>query len=207
MEKNNHEFSFALKWCFDRLFSLVGLVAASPLLLVVAIAVRISSKGPAFFLQTRVGQNGRLFKIIKFRTMYDDAEGGTVTASGDARITPLGAWLRHTKLDSLPELFNVFVGQMSFVGPRPDVPGYADMLEDDDRRILNLRPGMTGPASLKYYNEEDLLAGQSDPQCYNDQVIFPDKVRINKYYLDNYSFMNDMAIIAKTMIYPFVKIK
>lgn len=203
MERNRRTFGFALKWCFDRFFALVGLVVGSPLLLAVAVAVKVSSKGPVFFLQDRVGRHGKTFRIIKFRTMYDGSVGGTVTAAGDERVTPLGAWLRRTKIDSLPELFNVLVGQMSIVGPRPDVPGYADQLVGDDRRVLLLRPGMTGPASLKYYNEEELLAAKPDPQRYNDEVLFPDKVRINLDYLDNYTFLNDIAIIAKTIAKPF----
>lgn len=175
-------------------------------MLVLAIIVKATSKGKIFFLQERIGQNAKPFNIIKFRTMYDGSTGSTVTASGDTRITPFGAWLRRTKLDSLPELFNVFVGQMSFVGPRPDVRGYADKLEGDDRRMLQLRPGMTGPATLKYYNEEEILAAQSDPQRYNDEVLFPDKVRINLDYLDNYSFMTDLVIIMKTLAAPLKKI-
>lgn len=137
--------------------------------------------------------------------MYDGSTGGSVTAAGDGRITPFGAWLRRTKMDSLPELFNVLVGQMSFVGPRPDVPGYADKLQGDDRRILQLRPGMTGPATLKYYNEEKILAAQPDPQRYNDDVLYPDKVRINLEYLDNYGFWTDIVIILKTLAAPFKK--
>lgn len=175
-------------------------------MLVLAIIVKATSKGKIFFLQERIGQNSKPFNIIKFRTMYDGSTGSTVTAAGDTRITPFGAWLRRTKLDSLPELFNVFVGQMSFVGPRPDVRGYADKLEGDDRRMLQLRPGMTGPATLKYYNEEEILAAQSDPQRYNDEVLFPDKVRINLDYLDNYSFMTDLVIIMKTLAAPLKKI-
>ena len=138
--------------------------------------------------------------------MYEGSTGSTVTAAGDERITPFGAWLRRTKMDSLPELFNVMIGQMSFVGPRPDVPGYADRLEGDDRRMLQLRPGMTGPATLKYYNEEEILAAQLDPQHYNDEVLYPDKVRINLEYLDNYSLMTDFMIIMKTLVAPLKKI-
>ncbi len=205
MERNSHTFAFATKWYFDRLFSLIGIVVALPLLLVLAIIVKATSKGKVFFLQGRIGHHGKPFNIIKFRTMYESSTGSTVTAAGDERITPFGAWLRRTKMDSLPELFNVLVGQMSFVGPRPDVPGYADKLKGDDRRMLQLRPGMTGPATLKYYNEEEILAAQPDPQRYNDEVMFPDKVRINIEYLDNYSFWTDILIIMKTLAAPFRK--
>jgi lipopolysaccharide/colanic/teichoic acid biosynthesis glycosyltransferase len=123
-----------------------------------------------------------------------------VSVAGEARITPLGAVLRKYKLDELPELWNVLIGDMSFVGPRPDVPGYADQLTGDDREVLNLRPGITGPASLKYRDEEELLAGQADPQKYNDEVIFPDKVRINRYYLHHYSFVKDIQMIFCTIL-------
>lgn len=206
MERNRHTFAFALKWCFDRLFSLIGVVVALPLMLVLVIIVKLTSKGKIFFLQERVGRNAKPFNIIKFRTMYEGSTGGTVTAAGDTRITPFGAWLRRTKMDSLPELFNVLIGQMSFVGPRPDVPGYADKLQGDDRRMLQLRPGMTGPATLKYYDEEEILAAQPDPQRYNDEVLFPDKVRINLDYLDNYSLLTDFVIILKTLTAPLKKI-
>ena len=205
MERNSHRFAFALKWCFDRLFSLIGIVVALPLLLVLAIIVKATSRGNVFFMQERVGRDAKLFKIIEFRTMYEGSTGSTVTAAGDERITPFGAWLRRTKMDSLPELFNVLFGQMSFVGPRPDVPGYADKLQGDDRRMLQLRPGMTGPATLKYYNEEEILAAQPDPQRYNNEVLFPDKVRTNIEYLDNYSFWTDIVIILKTAAAPFKK--
>ncbi len=131
--------------------------------------------------------------------MYDQAEGDTVTTADDPRITHIGHWLRHSKVDCLTELVNVFIGQMSFVGPRPDVPGYADQLQGDDRRILQLRPGITGPASIKYRNEEELLAQQSDPKTYNDTVIWPDKVKINLDYLENWSFFGDIKLIFKTI--------
>jgi lipopolysaccharide/colanic/teichoic acid biosynthesis glycosyltransferase len=156
--------------------------------------------GPAIFKQKRVGKDGELFTMFKFRSMSVHHSGSSVSVAGEARITPLGAVLRKYKLDELPELWNVLIGDMSFVGPRPDVPGYADQLTGDDREVLSLRPGITGPASLKYRDEEELLAQQADPQKYNDEVIFPDKVRINLYYLHHYSFVKDIQMIFCTVL-------
>lgn len=188
------------KIIFDRVVSLFGLLFALPILLVVAIIIRIKMPdGPVFFRQKRVGQYGKLFTMVKFRTMSVGHNGTSVSVAGEARITPLGAFLRKYKLDELPELWNVLKGDMSFVGPRPDVPGYADKLEGEDRGILLLKPGITGPATLKYRNEEELLAQQPNPQKYNDEVIFPDKVRINLEYLRNNSLTGDIAIILKTV--------
>lgn len=189
------------KYIFDRLMALVGLSILWPILLVVAILIRIKMPGgPAIFKQKRVGRNGKLFTMYKFRSMTVGHNGSSVSVAGESRITPLGAKLRHYKLDELPELWNVLIGDMSFVGPRPDVPGYADQLNGKDREVLKLRPGITGPASLKYRDEEDLLSKQSDPQKYNDEVIFPDKVRINLYYLHHYSFIKDIEMIFCTVL-------
>ena len=189
-----------IKSLFDRPASYFGLLFLSPILLVVAILIRIKMPdGPVIFTQRRVGQHGRLFTMYKFRSMTVGHGGSSVSVAGESRITLLGAKLRKYKLDELPELWNVLVGDMSFVGPRPDVPGYADKLMSDDRRMLLLKPGITGPASLKYRNEEELLAGQADPQKYNDEVLFPDKVRINIEYLDNWSFWYDIKIIVYTV--------
>lgn len=189
------------KYLFDRIMAFVGLVVLSPILFVVWILIRIKMPdGPAVFTQKRVGKGGRLFTMYKFRSMSAHHSGFTVSVAGESRITPLGAKLRRYKLDELPELWNVFIGDMSFVGPRPDVPGYADKLEGDDRRVLQLRPGITGPASLKYRDEEVLLAAQANPQEFNDKVIYPDKVRINLYYLDHYSFVTDIKMIIATVL-------
>jgi lipopolysaccharide/colanic/teichoic acid biosynthesis glycosyltransferase len=191
----------ALKYFFDRLMALIGLLVLWPILLIVAILIRIKMPdGPAIFKQKRVGKDGKLFTMFKFRSMSVHHGGSSVSVAGEARITPLGAVLRKYKLDELPELWNVLIGEMSFVGPRPDVPGYADQLTGDDREVLNLRPGITGPASLKYRNEEELLAQQVNPQKYNDEVIFPDKVRINRYYLHHYSFAKDIQMIFCTVL-------
>lgn len=190
-----------LKWIFDRVVALFGLLVLWPVLLVVAILIRIKMPGgPVIFKQKRIGRNGNLFTMYKFRSMTVGHGGSSVSVAGESRITPLGAKLRHYKLDELPELWNVLIGDMSFVGPRPDVPGYADQLKGKDREVLKLRPGITGPASLKYRDEEDLLATQSDPQKYNDEVIFPDKVRINLYYLHHYSFIKDIEMIFCTVL-------
>lgn len=190
-----------LKYIFDRAMAFIGLLILWPVLLVVAILIKVKMPGgPVIFKQKRVGRNGKLFTMYKFRSMMVGHGGSSVSVAGQSRITPLGAKLRHYKLDELPELWNVLIGDMSFVGPRPDVPGYADQLKGADRDVLKLRPGITGPASLKYRDEEDLLAGKEDPQKYNDEVIFPDKVRINLYYLHHYSFLKDIEMIFCTVL-------
>jgi lipopolysaccharide/colanic/teichoic acid biosynthesis glycosyltransferase len=189
-----------LKRIFDVVFSLIGLIILSPVLLIISIIIKLKMPGgPVFFIQVRVGQNGRLFKMIKFRTMISSPSSNSVSVKGDARITALGAVLRNHKLDELPELLNVLMGQMSFVGPRPDVPGYYDRLSGDDRKILELKPGITGPATLVYANEEEFLATVSDPIKYNDEIIFPEKVRINLEYYYKNSFFGDIIIILKTI--------
>ena len=154
------------------------------------------------YSQKRVGKQGELFTLYKFRTMIHNADtmsGGSITVENDDRITVIGKLLRRWKLDELPTLWNVLKGDMSFVGPRPDIPGYADKLVGESRRILEMRPGITGPATLKYSNEEQLLAGIDNPKKYNDEVIFPDKVQINLEYMDNWSLWMDIKIIFKTI--------
>ena len=211
-----------LKYVFDRLVALIGLLFLWPVLLVVAILVKIKMPGgPAFFVQKRVGKDGKLFDCHKFRTMTVKHNGSTVSVAGDSRITTLGSKLRHWKLDELPGLWDVLIGNMSFVGPRPDVPGYADKLQGDDRDVLKLRPGITGPATLKYRLEDELLADvrrlMSEGRClpqeqidkmsdqevavwYNDNVIYPDKVRLNCYYYRHYSFIKDIQMILCTVL-------
>jgi lipopolysaccharide/colanic/teichoic acid biosynthesis glycosyltransferase len=214
-----------LKWIFDRVIALIGLLFLWPVLLIVAVLVKVKMPGgPAFFVQKRVGKGGKLFNCHKFRTMKptpcpslkgrgNGQAWSTVSVAGDSRITPLGATLRHYKLDELPGLWDVLVGKMSFVGPRPDVPGYADKLEGDDRDVLKLRPGITGPATLKYRLEDEMIADyvsqkqkegdKRDPQEiaveYNDKVIYPDKVRLNCYYYRHYSFIKDIQMIICTV--------
>ena len=170
--------------------------------------------GPILFVQDRVGKDGKLFRCHKFRTMQVHHNGATVSVAGDSRITPLGAKLRHYKLDELPGLWDVLIGNMSFVGPRPDVPGYADKLQGTDRDVLKLRPGITGPATLKYRREDEMIAdyvaqcqaqGDKRPMQeiateYNDQVIYPDKVRLNCYYYRHYSFLCDIQMILATVL-------
>ena len=198
-----------LKWLFDKLASLFGLLFLSPVLLVVAILIKVKMPGPVLFCQKRVGQYGKLFTVYKFRSMTVKAEASVASRDSDAtsiasteqnRITPLGEKLRRYKLDELPELWNVLKGDMSFVGPRPDVPGYADQLQGEERDILKLKPGITGPASLKYRNEEELLASVENPAQYNDEVVFPDKVKLNLYYLKHYSFIKDIQMIICTVL-------
>ena len=194
-----------MKFIFDRLVSLFGLVFLSPVLLVVAILIKFKMPGgPVIFTQKRVGRNGKLFTMYKFRSMTVAHSGSSISVAGESRITPLGAVLRKYKLD--PKSFikrtlmlNILKGDMSFVGPRPDVPGYADKLQGEDRLILKLRPGITGPASLKYANEEEILAQVPDPIRYNDEVIFPDKVKINLDYYYNHTFIGDIKLIFQTV--------
>jgi lipopolysaccharide/colanic/teichoic acid biosynthesis glycosyltransferase len=188
-----------MKRIFDIIASFFGLVLLIPLFLVLAALIKLRMPGPVFFCQKRVGRHGREFTIYKFRSMVVDHQGSTISVSGESRITPLGARLRKFKLDELPELWNVLKGDMSFVGPRPDVAEYYNRLEGEEKKILELRPGITGPASLKYVNEEEILASQPDPRKYNDEVIWPDKVRINLEYYYQRTFFGDLAIIIRTL--------
>ena len=217
-----------LKWLFDRIVAFFGLLFLWPMILVTAILVKVKMPGgPAFFVQKRVGKDGKLFNCHKFRSMTVKHSGSTVSVAGDSRITPFGAKLRHYKIDELPGLWDVMIGNMSFVGPRPDVPGYADKLEGADRDVLKLRPGITGPATLKYRVEDEMIAGfvadikagkneqvakfenapdfstmtdQEIAVWYNDNVIYPDKVRLNCYYYRNYSFIKDIQMIFATVL-------
>lgn len=191
-------FDFALKRTFDITAAVLGLAVFWPLIAVTWFLAACDTGASGFFRQKRVGRNGELFTVIKLRTMRA-AGGTTVTTADDARITPLGAKLRRYKLDELPQLWNVLIGTMSFVGPRPDVPGFLDCLEGEDRELLCLRPGITGPASLKYRDEEKILAAVDDPERYNAEVIWPDKVRINLDYMRNWSFAKDIGYILRTI--------
>ncbi len=189
-----------LKRCFDIIFSLIGLLLTWWIILIAWIIATIDTGENGFFIQDRVGKDGKIFKLIKIRTMRKVPDfNTTVTTDRDPRITKAGRFFRKTKIDELPQFINVLKGDMSFVGPRPDVPGYADKLTGDDRVILSVRPGITGPATLKYRNEEDILSEQDDPEKYNNEVIWPDKVRINKEYVNNYSFWKDLKYIYKTI--------
>ena len=230
-----------IKYIFDRLVSLIGLILLWPILLIVAVIIKIKMpEGTIIFTQKRVGKGGKMFTCHKFRTMTTKHNGSTVSVAGDKHITPLGAKLRHYKLDELPELWDVLIGKMSFVGPRPDVPGYADQLTGDDRDILKLRPGITGPATLKYRLEDEMIAvfvndfknkdiyqlstdypllnissteyaelkSKEDQEIavwFNDNVIYPDKVRLNCYYYHHYSFFKDIEMIVATILGRKVK--
>jgi len=188
------------KRLFDLALSGAGLLLGGWLILLLVAAATINARSFGLFAQRRIGRGGRPFTVYKIRTMRA-VEGidTTVTTASDARITDFGSWLRRFKLDELPQLFNVFFGDMSFVGPRPDVAGYADLLEGDDRIILTVRPGITGPASLKFRREEELLAAQEAPQRYNDEVIWPEKVRINREYVEQWSFCKDLYYLWETV--------
>ena len=189
-----------MKRLFDIVFSIFGLILFSPVFVIVAVLIKIKMpEGPIIFTQKRVGRNGKLFIIYKFRTMTINHLGSSVSVKGENRITSLGAKLRKYKIDELPELWNTLIGDMSFVGPRPDVSGYADKLQGENRKILKLRPGITCEASLKYANEEELLSQQNNPVKYNDEVIFPDKVRMNLAYYYHHNILNDIKIILKTI--------
>ncbi len=189
-----------IKEIFDRTAAFVGLILTAPLLLLIAIAIKIKMPdGPVIFRQKRVGKGGKLFTIYKFRTMKMHHSGSPISVAGEDRITPLGRFLRKYKLDELPELWNILKGDMSFVGPRPDVPEYMLNLKGEDRKILQLKPGLTGPATLKYANEEEILAKVDNPKEYYDKVIFPDKVKINLDYYYNHNFWTDLKIIFKTI--------
>ena len=217
-----------IKFIFDRVVAFIGLLFLWPIILITAILIKIKMPGgPAFFVQKRVGKDGKLFNCHKFRSMTVAHNGSTVSVAGDSRITPFGAKLRHYKIDELPGLWDVLVGKMSFVGPRPDVPGYADKLTGSDRDVLKLRPGITGPATLKYRIEDEMIAefvdevkrgvndkvkafadapdfkklsDQDIAVWYNDHIIYPDKVRLNCYYYRNYSFVKDIQMIFATVL-------
>ena len=188
-----------VKWIFDRLVALVTLIALLPLLAIIAVVLIVANGRPVFFRQVRIGQGGKKFVMVKFRTM-SGVEENSISTLDSNRITKTGNFLRRTKLDELPELWNILIGDMSFVGPRPDVPGYADQLTGDDRVILKLKPGLTGIASLKYRNEDEILSQQPNPQEYNDTVIWPDKVRLNKIYIERQSLWLDLKVILLTAL-------
>jgi len=190
-----------LKRFLDIVGAAVGLLLTGWIILPAFIAATVDTRSNGFFTQARVGRHGRIFRVIKIRTMrLVMGHNTTVTTDQDPRITPIGRFFRRTKIDELPQLFNVLLGRMSFVGPRPDVPGFADRLQGDDRIILTVRPGITGPATLEYRNEEHLLAQQKNPERYNMEEIFPDKVRINREYVENYRFSDDIKYILRTIM-------
>ena len=189
-----------IKRTFDIFFSTILLLLLWPIILMFWIFATIDTRSNGFYLQSRIGRGGRKFKVIKIKTMinsfYDDKN---ITLKNDPRVTRFGGFLRSYKIDELPQLINVLIGQMSFVGPRPDVEGYADKLEGNEKLILSVRPGITGPASIKYYNEEEILMNQIDPYDFNDKIIWPDKVKINMQYIENWSLKKDIYFIFKTL--------
>lgn len=181
--------------------ALTGIVLLFPFAIIILLLMKSSSSDPFFFLQERIGRYGRPFKCIKFRTMTTGNDHlGTITTADDARITPLGRFLRKFKLDEFPQLWNVLIGKMSLVGPRPDVAGYADLLSGGDRIILQFRPGITGPASIFFRYEEQLLAGITHPKQFNDTVIWPAKIAINRRYCEKYLFFKDFVYIFITLL-------
>lgn len=188
------------KRIFDFIASFCALLVISPFILIISILIKLRMPGPVFFRQIRTGRNGKPFILIKFRTMIVNHGGNTTSVLGDSRITPLGAVLRKYKFDELPELWNVLIGDMSFVGPRPDVPEFTDRLVGEEKLILKLRPGITGPATLRYAREEELLSKVQDPKKFTDENIWPDKVKLNLEYYHGRNFFLDMQIIIKTVI-------
>ena len=189
-----------MKVIFDYFFAIVGLLVSLPFLIIISIFIKLTSKGPVFYTQERIGKNAQVFTIIKFRSMVvDHMDNNTITIGGDLRITRFGRFLRKYKLDELPELLNILKGEMSFVGPRPDLPGYADKLQGENRKILELKPGITSKASLKYANEEEILSRQEDPIKYNNEVIYLDKIKMNLDYYYNNNLWLDIKIIFATI--------
>jgi lipopolysaccharide/colanic/teichoic acid biosynthesis glycosyltransferase len=190
-----------IKLFFDFIVSFVGLLATWWIILIAWVIATIETKSNGFFVQKRVGKNGKLFNVYKIKTMKKiNGIDTTITSSNDVRITKSGKFFRDTKVDELPQLFNILIGDMSFVGPRPDVEGYADKLQGDDRIILSIKPGITGPASLKYKDEEEILSKKINPKEYNDRIIWPDKIKINKEYLKNWTLKKDIMYIIKTVV-------
>ena len=189
-----------IKRIFDIIIASIGIAFTFWIMVLAVIVASIETKSFGVFIQKRVGRYGKLFRIFKIKSMKPiEGIDSTATISTDPRITKSGKFFRDTKIDELPQLFNVLFGTMSFVGPRPDVEGYADKLEGEDKIVLSIRPGITGPASLKYKNEEEILAKQDNPKEYNDKVIWPDKVAINREYIKNWSLINDIRYIKRTV--------
>jgi lipopolysaccharide/colanic/teichoic acid biosynthesis glycosyltransferase len=194
-------FDFFWKRLFDIVFSIIGLAFLLPLIAVCWTVAALETRSNGFFVHERVGRRGKRIRVCKIKTMRpSSAARSPITAQNLAAITRSGRLFRKYKLDELPQLFNVLMGSMSFVGPRPDVAGYTDRIEGQDRVILLLRPGITGPASIKYKDEETLLSTAEDPVWFNDHVIWPDKVRINREYFVNYSLLRDLVYIFKTIL-------
>lgn len=189
-----------IKRLFDIILSTFGLIVFSPILIVIAILIKLDSKGPIFYRQTRVGKHSEDFKIFKFRTMHVNADkmGLLTVGDRDPRVTKVGYSLRKYKLDELPQLINVFIGEMSFVGPRPEVRKYVDLYSESDAEILNVKPGITDYASIKYRDEAELMKASDNPEKIYIEEIMPEKIRLNKMYIENYGVITDLKIIFKT---------
>lgn len=188
---------------FDVLISIVLLVILAPFLLIIALLIKLTSKGPAIFVQQRVGKNNVNFNIYKFRTMRTNLKGTAITIGKDKRITPVGSFLRKFKLDELPQLFNVLKGDMSLVGPRPEIRRYVDMYTPEDMKVLSIRPGITDYASLEYRNENELLAQAKDPEKFYVEVVMPAKLALNKHYISNKGLRAYFFIIFRTILTVF----
>jgi lipopolysaccharide/colanic/teichoic acid biosynthesis glycosyltransferase len=197
-----NKFNKAIKRIFDFICSTLGLIVLSPVLLAITIKIKTGSDGPVFFKQIRVGENNEEFEILKFRTMVVDAEklGRQITVGNDNRITKIGAFLRKYKLDELPQLINVFKGDMSLVGPRPEVPRYVKLYNEEQRKVLEAKPGITDLASIRYRDENDLLGEAEDPDTFYINTIMPDKLALNLEYINNNNIFVDIYIILKTII-------
>jgi lipopolysaccharide/colanic/teichoic acid biosynthesis glycosyltransferase len=188
------------RW-LDAGVSLAGLILLSPVIFVVGMAVKLTSAGPAFYRQIRVGQFGRTFRIVKFRSMVENADrcGPLITAYGDSRITGFGRWMRKTKIDEIPQLFNVFIGEMSLVGPRPEVPVYTAGYTESQRRVFRQKPGITGPAASAYICEEEILAGQEEARNFYVSNVLPRKLELDLRYCEDIRFANDIRMIFETV--------
>lgn len=196
-----------IKRSFDLILALLGLITIVPLLILIAIIIKIDSKGPILFIQNRVGKNNKNFNIFKFRTMYTKSEGKGLLTIGnrDSRVTKIGYFLRRYKIDEFPQLLNVLLGDMSFVGPRPELRYYVDFYKKEDLIILSVRPGITGLASLEYRNEVELLKNAKNPEKYYINTIIPDKLSYNKTYIKNRNFFFDLKLILKTIVRVLIK--
>ncbi len=196
-----------IKRIFDIIVSFFALFILLPIFVVLGIAIAIESKGGIFYKQKRVGKNGKEFKLFKFRSMYADADKkGLLTVGGrDSRITKVGYFIRKYKLDELPQLINVLKGDMSIVGPRPEVKKYTDLYSEEQKKVLSARPGITDPASLKYRNENDLLAKAENPEKYYIEKIMPEKIKISIDYINKRNFFADLKVIFNTVFSVFLK--
>lgn len=201
-ELEKKRLSLVIKRIFDIVASLCGLIILSPMLMIVAICIKLDSKGPVFFKQKRVGKNKRIFEIYKFRTMVTDAEklGKQITVGNDSRITRVGKFIRKCKLDEFPQLINVLKGEMSLVGPRPEVPRYVELYDEYEEQILLVKPGITDYASIEFRNENEILGNSSNPEETYIEEIMPTKIELNMKYIRNISLAQDIKLILNTIL-------